>query len=135
MLNIDPASVIIGAVGGPILTWIAKQAVSPAPRVLVGYLKNKVKALAVAGKIDAATIRLLKRISGAAFAWVDDEMPDAPGPEKMDHIIERAGCIPYVGALVRSNPGAARDLLQAGYDAVKAEAKAEETRDSTAGKA
>lgn len=123
--GVDLTSAAIGAAvwrtGEAALVAAAKRG----PALLLGLLRYQVQRLVAAGKIDAATLRMLKACAAAIFRWVDEEMPDAPGPEKMQAAVARAAGIPYLGALVRADRAAAQAILQALYDAVNQAAQTE----------
>ncbi len=128
--KLDPASLLAGAIGSHLIVAGAKRAIAPLPAKAVGWLKDRVRAARAAGKIDDATMRLLKHEAQGAFAWADEEMPDVPGAAKMAAILDRLAAVPYLGTLVRVDRAGAQEILQAAYDAVKAEAKAESGKTS-----
>jgi hypothetical protein len=123
----DLPSLLLGALGVKALEAAAARALTPLPALAVRRLRARVEQLAASGKIDAPTLRLLKRLGKAVFSWADEELPDKPGPEKMAAVLDRLAAIPYLGALVRADRPGVQAVLQAAYDAVKAEAKAEGT--------
>ncbi len=123
--HFDASSLAVGAVIARTAEAAAIRAIKPIPKLLVGRLKAKVQALAAAGKIDAPTLGLLKSYGRATFDWVDKELPDAGGAEKMAAALDRLAAVPYLGALVRADRAGAQEVLQAAYDAVNAEAKAQ----------
>jgi hypothetical protein len=130
--HIDTTSLITGILGGKTIELIVIQAIKPFPKMIVGRLKNRVKALAAAGKIDAPTLRLLSGYGRATFAWADAEMPDKPGPEKMAAALDKLAAVPYLGWAIRADRAGAEEILQAAYDAIKSEAK-EEAGDAPGG--
>ena len=99
--------------------------IRPFPGLVVRRIKNRIHALAAAGKIDAPTMRLLRSYGQATFAWADEELPDNPGPEKMKAVIDRLCGVPYVGIIVRADRAGVQQVLQAAYDAINDEAKAQ----------
>lgn len=123
--HLDPVSLLVGALGSHVIVAAAVKAVRPIPALIVGKLKARVQALASSGKIDAPTMKLLRSYARATFVFIDEEMPDRPGPEKMAAALDRLAAVPYLGVLVRADRAGAQEILQAAYDSVKAEAKAE----------
>lgn len=122
--NIDLTSAAIGAVAARAAEAAIIKAIKPLPAMAVGLLKKRVLALHAAGKLDEPTMKLLKAYAKATFDWVDAELPDSPGPEKMDAALDRLAALPYLGVLVRANREGVRQVLQAAYDSIDAEAKA-----------
>lgn len=123
--NVDLTSAAIGAAVARTLEAAAVQTVKRLPGMIVSTLKKRVQALAAAGKIDAPTMKLLKAYARATFEWVDEQLPDSPGPEKMDAALAQLAAVPYLGLIVRADRNGAREVLQAAYNAIDAEAKAE----------
>lgn len=123
--HLDVVSMLAGAVGSHALVAGAGRVLAPLPAKVVGMLKDRVKALYAAGKIDAPTLSLLKGVARAVFAWADQEMPASPGPAKMEAVLDRLAAVPYFGWLVRANRDGVREILQTAYAALKAEVKAE----------
>jgi hypothetical protein len=121
--HLDPISLAIGAGAARTAEAALVRAVRPLPRLAVGLLRKRVLDLAAAGRLDSATLGLLKSYARATFAWVDQELPDSPGPAKMAAALDRLAAIPYLGAVVRADRAGAQEFLQAAYDAVKQEAK------------
>jgi len=121
--TIDLSSAAIGAVAARALEAAAVKFVKTAPGVAIGILKKRLHALAATGKIDAPTIKLLKAYAQATFDWVDEALPDAPGPEKMAAALDRLALVPYLGIIVRADRAGVQQILQAAYDAINQEAK------------
>jgi len=127
MASFDLKSMMLGGVGIKCLEPLIAKALSPLPKLLVDRLKARIAAQAKAGKIDAATLRLLSAWGRAAFKWADDELPDGTdGAEKMDAILNRAATLPILGSLISADRDGARALLQTEFESLRAEAKAEE---------
>ena len=120
--NFDLISMLIGFGGFRMLEAAAKKAMKPLPRLAVSYLKARVQKAAAAGKLDAATLSLLKAYARATFEWVDEELPLAAGPAKMEAALDSLAAVPYLGAFIRADRAGAKELLQAAYDAIDAEA-------------
>lgn len=123
--HLDPTSLAVGAVVARTIEAALIRAIKPLPALAVGLLKRRVQSLVASGKVDAPTVKLLKSYAKATFDWVDEVLPDSPGPDKMDAALDRLAAIPYLGVLVRADRDGARQVLQAAYDAVDAEAKAQ----------
>lgn len=123
--HVDMFSLLLGAIGGPAIVACAIKAITPIPKMLANKLKDRVKALAAAGKIDAPTMRLLKALGAAAFSWIDEELPDEVGADKMAALLDRLALVPYLGILVRIDRPGVQEVLQAAYNAINGEAKAE----------
>lgn len=123
--NLDPTSLAVGAVVARTIEAALIRAIKPLPAMAVGLLKRRFQSLVASGKVDAPTVKLLKSYAQATFDWVDEVLPDSPGPDKMDAALDRLAAIPYLGVLVRADREGARQVLQAAYDAVDAEAKAQ----------
>lgn len=123
--HLDLKSLGIGAVAVRSLEEALVQAVKRLPGLAVALLKKRVLALATNGKINAPTMSLLKVYASATFDWVDAELPNAAGDAKMDAALDRLAALPYIGVLVRADRAGAKEILQAAYDAVDEEAKAE----------
>lgn len=123
--HVDLTSAAVGAVVARAAEAAIIKAIKPLPGKLVGALKKRVLALHAAGKLDEPTMKLLRRIAGAVFDWVDEQLPDSPGPEKMDAALDRLAAVPYLGVAIRADRAGAREVLQAAYDAIDAEAKAQ----------
>lgn len=123
--HVDLTSAAIGAVVARTLEAAIIKAIRPLPGIAVGILRKRVLALAAAGKIDAPTLKLLTAYAKATFEWVDAELPDAPGPDKMGAALDRLAAVPYLGMLVRADRAGAEAILQAAYDAIDQEAKAQ----------
>lgn len=122
--HVDLTSAAIGAAVARTAEAAIIRAIKPLPGLAVGALRKRVQALAAAGKIDAPTLKLLKAYARATFEWVDEELPDSPGPEKMAAAIDRLAAVPYLGVLVRADRAGVEQILQAAYDAIDQEAKA-----------
>lgn len=125
--NIDLTSAAIGATVARALEAAAVKVVKTLPGLVVGALKKRILALAAAGEIDAPTMKLLKSYARATFDWVDEELPDSPGAEKMGAALDRLAAVPYLGLVVRADRAGAKQVLQAAYDAIDQEAKAQAT--------
>lgn len=123
--HFDPTSLLVGAVGSHAIVAGAVRFIAPIPAKAVGMMKDRVNALYAAGAIDAPTFRLLKAVARAAFQWADDEMPDAPGAEKMSAVLDHIAAVPYLGLIVRVDRSGAQEVLQAAYDSIKKEVKTE----------
>lgn len=123
--HVDLTSAAIGAVIARSAEAAIIKAIKPLPAMLVRRIKEKVKALAAAGQIDDATLRLIKAVAAACFKWADDELPDKPGPEKMDALLDKISRTPYAGVLVRADREGVKAILQAAYESIDQEAKAE----------
>lgn len=123
--GIDLTSAAIGAALARGVEAAVKAAVTRVPGLVVGLLKARVQRLAAAGKIDGPTMKLLKAYAQATFDWVDEELPDEPGPAKMQAALDRLAAVPYVGLVVRANRAGVQEVLQAAYNAIDQEAKAQ----------
>ena len=119
--HLDLTSLAVGALGGPAIVLAIVKAITPLPALLVGRVKAAIKAKAAAGKLDAPTMRLGGKIWRAMFAWADEEFPTIAGPEKMDAILNKLSAIPYLGVLVKADREDAKKILQAEFDAMRAE--------------
>lgn len=127
--HLDPISAIVGAIAAPIIVGAIIKAIKPIPALLAGRVKAAISKAAANGKIDEPTQRLFGKLWRAAFEWADEELPDEIGPEKMEAILDKAATLPYIGGLVRYDRAGARQILQAEFEAMKAEAKAEGAAD------
>lgn len=123
--HVDLTSAAIGAVAARAAEAAIIKAIKPLPAMAVGLLKKRVLALRAAGKLDEPTMKLLKAYAKATFDWVDAELPDSPGPEKMDAALDKLSALPYLGVIVRADREGIRQVMQAAYDAIDAEAKAQ----------
>lgn len=123
--HLDVTSAIVGALGGTALVAGVIKAIIPIPALLVGKVKAAIKAAADKGNLDAPTRRLGSAIWKAMFQWADAELPNVAGPEKMDAILDKLSALPYLGVLVRADRADAKKILQAEFDAMKAEVAAE----------
>lgn len=122
--HVDLTSAAIGAAVARTAEAAIIKAIKPLPGLVVGMLRKRVQALAAAGKIDGPTLKLLKSYARATFEWVDEELPDSAGAEKMAAAIDRLAAVPYFGVLVRADRAGVEQILQAAYDAIDQEAKA-----------
>ena len=123
--HLDPVSTIIGALGGTALVAGIIKAIKPLPALAVAWVKKSIKAAAAKGNLDAATLRLGGTIWRACFEWADAEFPRISGPEKMDAILDKLSAVPYLGVMVRADRADAKKILQAEFDAMRAEVAAE----------
>lgn len=130
--HLDLTSLLSGAVVARTIEAALVGVVKQGPGLVVSLVRRRVQALAVAGKIDATTMKLLTAYGEATFDWVDAELPDAAGPEKMAAALDRLAAVPYLGVLVRADRAGAQQVLQAAYDAIKAEAKADGSKAAAA---
>ena len=123
--QLDLPTLLVAVGLARVIEAAAIRIIKPLPGLVVRRIKNRINALAAAGKIDAPTMRLLKAYAKATFVWADEELPDNPGPEKMAAVIDRLSGVPYVGMIVRADRAGAQAVLQAAYDAINDEAKAQ----------
>lgn len=123
--HIDLTSAALGAAAARTLEAAIVQAVRRLPRLAITMLKARVQRQVAAGKIDAPTLTLLKAYARATFDWVDAELPDKPGAEKMAAALDRLAAVPYIGLVVRADRAGVQAVLQAAYDAIDQEAKAQ----------
>lgn len=123
--QLDIKSLLTGAVVARTIEAALVKTVKTIPALAVGLVKRHVQALVASGKINAPTLRLLKSYARVTFEWVDAELPDKAGPEKMAGALDRLAAMPYVGLLVRADRAGAQAVLQAAYDALDTEAKTE----------
>lgn len=122
--SFDWTAAAIGAAAARSVEAAIVQTVKRAPALAIGLLRKRIQALAAAGKIDAPTMKLLRAYAKATFDWVDEELPDEPGPEKMQAALDHLAGVPYVGVIVRADRAGVQQILQAAYDAINQEAKA-----------
>lgn len=115
--GIATAAALAGAYLRPKIETAAKAL----PVMIVSMAESKVAAAAAAGKIDPPTVRLLKALARAAFAWADEEMPQEVGPAKMEKLLDRLAALPLVGVLVRVDRDGCRQMLQTEFAAMRAE--------------
>lgn len=116
--------IIASAVGSVAVGWLIKKS-AVVPALLVAWVKDIIRRRILSKKIDSATVKMLRRVAAALFDWVDEELPDGAGPEKMDRLIDLLGTLPVIGWVIRADPTDARRILQVQYDAIDAVAKAE----------
>ena len=121
--NLDTASIIVGSMASPLITKIIVETIKPIPGLIVRRIDARIQKLHKSGKLDDPTLRLLDTYARATFAWVDAELPDNPGPKKMDALLDRLSLMPYIGFIVRADREHAREILQVAYNAIDDAAK------------
>lgn len=123
----------LGALGWHLGWGIARPFVMPKieaaltalPAMLAARAKARFDAAVAAGNVPPPLARLARKLKRAVFEWANEEMPDAPGAEKMDAAIAYLAQIPLVGLAVSADPAAVRRDLQLEYDAMRAQVKKE----------
>lgn len=119
--NIDTLlGVLYGGGASGIVALIAQQA-TKIPAWVMAREKTRFETAVKAGKIDAATARMIRAQMRAAFAWANEEMPASPNDRKMDEILDCAAQIPCVGLLVNADRAAIRAVLIAEWNAWREE--------------
>lgn len=119
--------ILASAVGSVAVGWLVKKS-AVLPALMVAWVKDIIRRRILSGQIDRSTVKMLRRVAAALFDWVDEELPDGEGPEKMDRLIDMLGTLPVIGWIIRADPADARRILQVQYDAIDAVAKAEASK-------
>ncbi len=101
---------VVFAVGAA-LTWLTKNA-GRIPGAVLSLLAGLVKKH-ILERVDAPTQRMLHACAHAVFTWAEEELPDVPGPERMDKIVLMLNALPYIGVAFIKHEAKVRAFLQA----------------------